>query len=67
VGGVSGPAHGECQQIGGVTGRRPTGADKQVVVEDIVHGRGGTFYRGEHRDRPDGSEWRLALGCARTA
>jgi hypothetical protein len=64
---VSGPVHGEWWQIKRVTGRRLTGVDKLAVVEDIVHGRGGPFYRGEHRDRRDDSGWRLALGRARTA
>jgi hypothetical protein len=63
---VSGPVHGEWRQIRGVTGGQLTGAHKRVVVEDIVHRRGGPFYRGEHRDRWDRSGWRLALGYART-
>jgi hypothetical protein len=64
---VSGHVHDEWRQIGGVTDGRLTGADKWVVAEDIAHGRGGPFYRGEHRDRRDGSGWQLALSRARTA
>jgi hypothetical protein len=64
---VKGPVHGEWWQIGGVTCGRLTGADKWATVEDIVHRRGGPFYKGEHRDRRGGSGWWLALGCARTA
>jgi hypothetical protein len=42
---VSGHVHGEWRQIGGVTDGRLTGADKWAAVEDIVHRRGGPFYR----------------------
>jgi hypothetical protein len=59
-----GPIHGEWRQIGGVTGGWLTGADKWAAVEDIVHGRGGPFYRDEHRDRRDDSGWWLVLGRA---
>jgi hypothetical protein len=54
---VSGHVHGEWRQIGGVIDGRLTGADKWAAVEDIVHGRGGPFYRGEYRDQRDGSGW----------
>jgi hypothetical protein len=64
---VSGPVHDEWRQIRGVTGGRLTGADKRAAVEDIVHGRGGPFYGGEHQHQRDGLEWRLALGRAQTS
>jgi hypothetical protein len=36
------PVHGEWWQIGGVTGRRLTGADKWAAVEDIAR-KGWSF------------------------
>jgi hypothetical protein len=62
---VSGLVHSEWQQIEGVTGGRLTGVDKRRWWRTLCM-EGGHFYRGEHRDRRDGSGWRLALGRART-
>jgi hypothetical protein len=48
------------------TRHRPHGG-KQRWSSQMASRGGGPFYRGDPRDRQDGSGWRLVLGRARTA